>query len=140
MANVKISELTECTTLAGSDQFLVNDGGTSKRVAAMKLLGYRMYANRNSGDDGDTLGEANDVNFCDATSGAFTIKLPDAATYPAHQYTLIKIDSSANAVTIGRTGTDTINGATSYSLSGQYDSVTVVSKGSGVWYITASTT
>ena len=38
MANKKISELTELTTPDGSEELVVNDGGTSKKVTINNLL------------------------------------------------------------------------------------------------------
>ena len=78
------------------------------------------------------------IELCNATSGAFTVTLPSANASLGQTYTIKKIDSSANAVTISRAGTDTIEGATTYALAAQYKYATLVSGGSGVWYITAS--
>lgn len=70
----------------------------------------------------------------DATSAAFTITLP-ATTTSGYMFTIKKIDSSANAVTVA----GTIDGVTNYVLSNQYDSVTVVSTTtSGTWYTVKS--
>lgn len=62
----------------------------------------------------------------DATAGVVTVTLP--AT-PSGQYTIKKIDASANAVTVS----GTIDGAASYALSSQYDSVTVA--GGTEWHV-----
>ncbi len=78
------------------------------------------------------------MELCNATTGAFTVTLPSANASVGQIYTIKKIDSSANAVTISRAGSDTIEGATTYALATQYKFVTLVSGGSGVWYITAS--
>lgn len=70
----------------------------------------------------------------DATSAAFTITLPSTTT-SGYMFTIKKIDSSANAVTVA----GTIDGVTNYVLSNQYDSVTVVSTTtSGTWYTVKS--
>jgi hypothetical protein len=77
--------------------------------------------------------------LCDATSAAFTVTLPAANTVAAGtRMYLQKKDSSANAVTVSRASTDTINGATTFSLAAQYNTVTLVSDGVGIWYILAS--
>ncbi|HYG78777.1 MAG TPA: hypothetical protein VD861_00230 [Pyrinomonadaceae bacterium] len=56
--------------------------------------------------------------FLDASSGAFTNRLPDDATFgymKGRAICMLKIDASRNAATItGRNGTETINGAPSY--------------------------
>lgn len=70
------------------------------------------------------------VFICDASGGAFTITLPAAGGYGTtvgsddSRFLFIKKkDSSVNAVTVQRAGSDTIDGATSISLSNQYDTV-----------------
>lgn len=64
----------------------------------------------------------------DATSGAVTISLPSAAPNPA-VFTVIKTDASANAVTVDPAGSETVDGAATVSLPGQWDKVTVRSDG-----------
>ena len=76
-------------------------------------------------DDGATAGN---VRFysCDASGGAFTVNLPAATAKPRNwEYTFYKSDSSANAVTIDADGAATINGATTYALTTQYQAVTL---------------
>lgn len=73
----------------------------------------------------------------DASGGARTITLPDCvAGILGRVYHIKKIDSSANAVGIARTGSDdTFDGATSYSLAVQYDSVSLVCASTTLWAI-----
>lgn len=70
-------------------------------------------------------------------ANAFTITLPTAASISGRIYTIKKIDSSGNAVTIGTTSSQTIDGSTTYALSSQYKYVTVVSNGTN-WLIIAN--
>ena len=69
----------------------------------------------------------------DATSGAFSVFLPTAASMPDTPITVKKVDASGNAVTIDGNGSETIDGATTKALAAQYDSMTVVSDGT-VWH------
>jgi hypothetical protein len=84
------------------------------------------------------------VFHCDATSGAFTVTLPSAGALvssdnEARILVFIKTDSSANAVTISRAGSDTINAATTQALNAQYNYLIVIdSEAGGVWYIIGS--
>ena len=72
----------------------------------------------------------------DASSAAFTITLPACVTANIGRiYRIMKIDSSINAVTVGRTGSDTINGATTSSLATQYSAKTYVCGAAGLWEI-----
>lgn len=74
------------------------------------------------------------VVFANATSASVTITLPTASSNAGYRFYIKRIDSSANSCSVGRSGTDTIDGQTSLSLAQQYSSVTVVSDGS-TWYI-----
>lgn len=71
---------------------------------------------------------------CDATSGNITVNLP-AATGKGRLVTIKKIDSSTNTVTIDGSGTETIDGATTYVLSTQYQSIQIIDAASGIWEI-----
>lgn len=72
-----------------------------------------------------------------ASGGAVTLTLSAASTRT--WYHIKKIDSSVNAVTIQRAGSDVIEGVTSTSLPAQYDSITLYSDGSGTWYVESTT-
>lgn len=67
-----------------------------------------------------------------ANSGStFTISLPAAIDNPGRRFTIV--NKGAGVVTIARTGTDTIGGATSLTLA-QYHGYTFESDGQGVWF------
>jgi len=68
----------------------------------------------------------------DATGGAFTLNLPAAASSADKIVIAIKIDASANAVTLSGNGSN-INGAGSVSLASQYDVAMVFCNGTQ-WY------
>lgn len=75
--------------------------------------------------DGDDV-----IVLVDATAGAVTIGLYTAVGNTARKVTVVKIDSSANAVTVDPSGTQTWNGATTKTLSNQWDVTSGVSNGS----------
>lgn len=77
-----------------------------------------------------TLTSASDVVLADASGGAYSITLPAVATSTGWTYTVIKTDSSANAVTLDGNASETINGALTYALSSQYAKVTIYCTGS----------
>jgi len=68
-------------------------------------------------------------------SGARTITLPLAASFPNKLYHIKQSDAAAS--TIARSGSDTIDGATSLTLTGIYKLYTVVSDGNA-WWVLAS--
>lgn len=73
----------------------------------------------------------------DPSGGNVTINMPDAATYPGRQiFFKLTQAAGANTVTLQRQGSDTIDGATTYTdLDVQYESISVVSNGSNGWFI-----
>lgn len=76
--------------------------------------------------------------LADASSAAFTVTLPAAATAGAgFRITIKKSDSSTNTVTIDGDGTEEIDGATTFVLRNQYEFATLVCDGSD-WQVIAS--
>lgn len=71
----------------------------------------------------------------DASGGSRTITLPAANAMNARPmlFRVVKIDASANAVTVQRAGTDTIEGAASILINGQWASATLISNGVNAW-------
>ncbi len=69
----------------------------------------------------------------DASGGARTVNLPAASGNSGVFLTIIKSDSSANAVTIDGNASETINGATTFLLTVQYQSVVLRCDGSN-WF------
>jgi hypothetical protein len=84
-----------------------------------------------------TLDGDDNIILADATSGAITVNLPAAASYPNQTYTVVKTDASGNAVTLDGNASETINGATTHALASQYNRVSIVSNGTA-WIITSA--
>lgn len=82
-----------------------------------------------------TIVATDSVILGDATTAAFTLTLPTAASIAGRQYTLKRLNSGANAVTVAAQSGQTIDGATTKVLSTQYQSLQVVSDGSTNWWI-----
>lgn len=70
----------------------------------------------------------------DATAGAVTVTLPSAWRYAGRIFYVKKVDASANTVTVEASGTDTIDGAASVALSGQYESVELYAQ-PDLWFV-----
>jgi len=80
---------------------------------------------------------ASDVGFVrvDCTGGAITVTIPAAANWIGRRIIIKKIDSSGNAVTVARTGSDTFDGMTSMTLPAQYNRVGIIAAASATWDI-----
>jgi hypothetical protein len=68
-----------------------------------------------------------------ATGGAVTVTLPESIGRQGRQIGVVKTDASANAVTVSRSSTDLINGATTQSLASQYSRLVAIADGTGNW-------
>jgi hypothetical protein len=75
-----------------------------------------------------------DVVTGDTSGGGFTVTLP-AASGGTKVYTIQKTDSSFNALTVGKTGGDTIAGGSTTTLNTQNESIRVISDGVSNWVI-----
>lgn len=84
-----------------------------------------------------TVGSGTSVVLADATSAPFSVGLPAAASNDGRTITIKKTDASANAVTVDPNGSETIDGATTYSLPTQNKFVTVTCDGTG-WQVTGA--
>jgi hypothetical protein len=69
-------------------------------------------------------------------SGGFTVTLPLSSANTGQIITIKKVSTDGNTVTIGRTGSDLIDGQTLQSFTLAYTSATFVSDGAGNWWIT----
>ncbi len=81
-----------------------------------------------------TITSSDTVVFADATSSNVTITLPAASAMAGYRFYVKRIDNSSHTVTVGRTGSDTIDGMTSFTLDLQYTAFAVTSNGYA-WYI-----
>jgi len=86
------------------------------------------------------IGDAGALIRVTTTSGAIAITLPTISTVPdGFKVAVVKWTGDSNAVTISRAGSDTINGATSVSISTQYSSTTFVADlESGQWFASST--
>lgn len=85
---------------------------------------------------GNTTLVAQGVVLVDATSGNITITLPAAASNVKREYTIQKIDSSINTVTVDANASEVINGALTQVLATQYAFIKIKTNGTE-WYIIA---
>lgn len=70
--------------------------------------------------------------YVNAASGAVTVNLPSSASMAGYSLSVIKTDNSANSVTIDPFGSEMVNQATTYNISGQNSNITITSDGTQV--------
>lgn len=76
--------------------------------------------------------------LCDATGGNIVFNLPAASALSGRNIRVKKTDASGNTVTVTKAGSDTIDGANTAVLKGQYDYVVLTSDGVSKWNVFAS--
>ena len=72
--------------------------------------------------------------LCNALSNPMTVNLPLASTCEGIMFTIKKLDVSANTVTVQPSGSDKIDGISTYVISQQFLTVSIQSDGSA-WFI-----
>jgi hypothetical protein len=73
-----------------------------------------------------------------ATSGAVTVTLPTSVGSDGRQYTIKKTDSTTNPVTVATTSSQTIDGASTYTLTTQFQLLNIISDGAN-WSVLSGT-
>ena len=81
-----------------------------------------------------TLDTTYDVVLCNCAGGAITLNLPAVATSAGFGYTIKKIDSSANTVTIDGNAGELIDGVITQTINYQWTAIQIVCDGAA-WYI-----
>jgi hypothetical protein len=76
-----------------------------------------------------------EVILCDATLGPITITLPTAVGNAGKLYSVKKIDSSNNRVTVDGNGAEPIDGDLDFDLKKQHEVIQVVADGTGWWIV-----
>lgn len=107
---------------------------SGKTLSDPQMNGRRIAVTAKTGNY--TVTSADEVVLCDATGGAFTITLPAASGHAGRAVRVKKTDASTNQVTLARTGTDTLEGTTSFGLRSRYAMVMLASDGTN-WHVMA---
>jgi microcystin-dependent protein len=85
-----------------------------------------LYANVISKSANYSVVEADEGNLIrvDASGGAVTITLPDVTAFSTDfRVGVVKVDGSANVVTVARSGANTVNGGTGFAIASQWQTV-----------------
>jgi len=111
--------------------FTITTGPTRKTIAFTES---NIVFSTTSKTGDYTITTADTVILADAVGAPFAITLPLASSASGYRFFVKKIDSTTNAVTLTRSGSDTIDGSTTAAISVQYTSLSVLSNGTN-WFI-----
>lgn len=132
IANLDIDGGTDIgAAIADADLIIIDDGGagTNRKCAVSRLKTYIGTGSLSVETESDvSTGEtvSADVTLINTGGSNYTVLLPENAA-EGTVYRVKKTDAATNTLTIQKTGSDTIDGATSIVLYHQYESLTVVS-------------
>lgn len=122
--------------VSSTSKFTVDSSGNAVASGSITSAGLvKAYVAKTSAY---TLTTADEVVAASTSGGAFSLTLPTAVGNTGRVFTIKKTDTSANALTIATTSSQTIDGSTTRILNGQGARIKVVSNGSN-WEILAST-
>lgn len=117
--------------IATSVSSLVINGAGGATAVQLDLYSGS-YLNRRSVSASTSITNNDDVLLADATSAAVNLTLPSPSD--GKLFFIKKVDSSENLVSLLPFASETIDGDSQASLTGQYDSIEVVSDGTS-WFI-----
>jgi len=95
---------------------------------------YLTITPKSTGTPYDVLATDRYLAVTTGSSADYTVNLP-ASTGLGRLLTIAKMDAGTKHVVIARAGTDTIQGATSKTLTAQYDYIQLVDSAAGVWAV-----
>ena len=123
-SNSATAASTSATNAANSETAAANSATSAAAAAASGM--YSAVQDK-SANYTVVAGDAGDLIRVTTTSGAVTITLPTISTVSdGFKIAIVKWTGDANAVTVARSSTNTINGATSVTIGAQYSSTIFV--------------
>lgn len=131
----KVLTVSNSLTLAGTDSTTMTFPSTSATIA--RTDASNSFTGNQNFTDGITLAYAGKTAtygisatdyFIDCTANTFTVTLPTAASVAGKVYTIK--NSGTGVITVATTSAQTIDGAASFILNVQYQSLSVISDGS----------
>ena len=146
-----IAAFNALSPITSTGDLIIGNGANSATRLGIGTNGYVLTSNgttatwaASSGGGGSpsvvsktttyTITTSDSTVLCDATSAAFTVTLPTAVSATGKTYVVKKIDSSANAITIATTSSQTIDTISTQTLGIQNAWLVMQSDGSN-WQI-----
>lgn len=134
------SAYTNIAAIIDAPTQAANAANSAAQAAASAASGMYSAVQDKSANYTIVAGDAGDLIRVTTTSGAVTITLPTiSAVGDGFKIAVVKWTSDANAVNIARSGSDTINGATSAQIGSQYSQIILVADGeTSTWFASQS--
>lgn len=141
--NAAASSASSASTSASNAATSASASAASAAAAAASVNGGMYSAVQDKSANYTVVAaDAGDLIRVTTTSGVVTITLPvigSAGVGDGFKVAIVKWTSDSNSVTITRSGTNTINGVTAYSIGTQYNSATLVADAeTGQWFVAPS--
>lgn len=114
------------TVVAGTNITITSNANGTKTISATESNTVNVVTKTSN----YTMTNSNDVVLVDSSSGNVTITLQAVASATVKRYTVKKIDSSSNTVTVQGNGVEQIDGANTQIIRYQYNSFDMVPNGS----------
>lgn len=134
------SAYTNLAAIIAAPTEAANAAASAAAAAAYAASGMYSAVQDKSADYTVVVGDAGDLIRMTTSGGARTVTLPAISTVPdGFNVTVVKWTGDANNVTVTRSGSDLINGSTSYVLDAQYKSATFVADAqTSTWFASGS--
>lgn len=113
-----ITQISSPTAIVNVDQGTMASALTGSATAYITV-----QAGISSVSGNFTVGSTSTVVYADAAGGSLTVTLPTAVGISGRLFTVKRLNSGSNTVTVGTTSAQTIDGATTQILTTQYTSV-----------------
>lgn len=117
-------------TVSATDSILQGIGRLQHQVSALSVTNLTVVTKTAN----YTLTSSDQVVLADATSGAFTLLLPAAASNSGKVFYIKKIDATANGITIDGNASELIDGELTQTMFDSMQAITLISDG-GNWYV-----
>jgi hypothetical protein len=134
MVDLNLTALTELTTVIGSDVvYVVSDPAVTKlprKITVNNIQRQSVVAKTTT----YTLTDLDYLVKADTTAGAFTLTLPTSTGRTGKIFVIKKTDNSVNVLTVDGNASETIDGALTYLMVVQNDTVVIQSDGTN-WMI-----
>ena len=100
-----------------------------RNISLSNKIAVVVYDNALTLNDDYSLNRSASIILADSLTKDIIFSLPSTAEYKGHKYLIKKIDSSVYSVTINASGSDKIDGESSFVINTQWDSLNIFSNG-----------